>query len=84
MCESIANAKESTRDAALRRLAKRLHEKMEHLDPDDGAEWDDLTPLERDYYYFSLKAVLLERADVLRVLEVNQTDHDMVAGCLCR
>lgn len=71
MCEGIANAKESTRDAALWRLANRLHEKMEHLDPSDGVEWDDLTPMERDYFYFSLKAVLLERADVLRVLEVD-------------
>jgi hypothetical protein len=71
LSEGIANAKESTGDAALWRLAKRLHEKMDHLDPGDGVEWENLTPLERDYFYFSLKAVLLKRADVLRVLEVN-------------
>jgi hypothetical protein len=78
----IANADASSEGAALWRLAERLYEKMEHLDPSDGGEWSELTDLERDLYYFSIKAVLLERGDVLRILAVDLPNNDMVARSL--
>jgi hypothetical protein len=78
----IANADAPSDGAALWRLAERLYEKMEHLDQSDGREWSELTEFERDLYYFSIKAVLLERDDVLRILAVDLPNNDMVARSL--
>jgi hypothetical protein len=39
-------------------LAKRLHWKMEHLDPSDGPAWDDLRDEERDFYRLCIRAIL--------------------------
>ena len=57
----------------------RLFEVTERLDPNFEVDWSDLTAVERDYFYFSIKTVLLERADVLRVIEIDIADDDMIA-----
>jgi hypothetical protein len=64
-------------EAALWRLAERLYEVMDRLDP-SGEEWADLSPPERSLFYFSIKGVLLEHADVLRVLEANFASRDAI------
>lgn len=79
---SIANA-EGSAEAALWRLAERLYEKMEHLDP-SGSEWNGLDDAGRRYYYFAIKAVLLEHGDVLRVIKVNLGDNNMINRCFVR
>ena len=57
----------------------RLYEVTERLDPNYEVEWSELTALERDYFYFSIKTVLLERADVRCVIEIDIADDDMIA-----
>ena len=70
---------EREREAAIWRLAEWLQEYQDRLDPDLGS-WNGLTPTERDFYYFSVKAVLLQRDDVLRALEVDFAGNDVVDG----
>ncbi len=62
------------------RLAERLFEVEERLDSSFEVLWAELTVTERDFFYFSIKAVLLERGDVTRVLEVNSANNGMVSG----
>lgn len=79
MCgNEVPGERESERESALWRLTERLHEKMENLDPGGWPAWSDLTDIERNYFYFSLKSVLLEKADVLKILEVDNANGDMI------
>lgn len=64
-------------DAALWKLARRLYDEMERLDPDDTS-WDDLTELDREMWYFSVRAMLSERAEVLRVLHVDVSNNNNI------
>jgi hypothetical protein len=67
------------RDAALWRLAERLYETMEKLDP-SGTNWENLTYNDRFYFYFSVDSMLSEVGDVLRVLNIDLTNHNMIYG----
>ena len=42
-------------------LARRLHWKMEHLDPTDRPGWAALTERERDFYRLCVEAILDEK-----------------------
>jgi hypothetical protein len=66
------------RDAALWRLARRLYDEMERLDPTGCEGWGGLSDSERHIWYFAIHSVLEEYGDVLRVLHVDLADHDMV------
>jgi hypothetical protein len=77
------------KEAALSRLARRLFEIEEHLDPgppsaDDPEDltelWERLDECSKRFYRFSVEELLSERADVLRVLGVNRTDNDVILG----
>ena len=56
------------KDGPLWRLAERLYEAMDALDP-SGIDWVDLSDSERDLFYSALKVVFLEGSDVLAVVE---------------
>lgn len=52
----------STREEALEFLARRLHWKMEHLDPtNDPPEWELLSEHQREFYRACTNAILQER-----------------------
>lgn len=48
-----------TRDEALEELAKRLHSKMEHLEPTDASEWIALTCRQKDFYRTLIEEICL-------------------------
>jgi hypothetical protein len=51
-----------TQEEALEFLARRLHWKMEHLDPTDGPEeWEQLSEHQREFYRACVNAVFQER-----------------------
>lgn len=54
-----------TPDEAVEKLAERLFEKMEHLDPVGEPPWAALSEDERDFYRFSVQALICERALIL-------------------
>lgn len=56
------------KEAAVWRLARRLHWKMEQLDPTESSEWEALSERERDFYRHCIDAVLAERALVHAVI----------------
>lgn len=62
------------------RLAKRLYETMEYLDPeaDEAVSWADLGDRQREFYRLLILHLFSEREDVLRVLEVNVANDDMI------
>lgn len=49
------------REHAVASLAKRLHWKMEHLEPTERAEWDSLTEQERSFYRLCVETIFDER-----------------------
>lgn len=49
------------RERAVASLAKRLHWKMEHLDPTERADWDSLTAQERGFYRLCVESIFDER-----------------------
>jgi hypothetical protein len=54
--------RELSRDEAIEHLARRLHWKMEHLEPtDDGSSWDLLTDRQQDFYRVCVRAIFDER-----------------------
>lgn len=65
------------KEAALWRLAERLYDAMDRLDP-TGEDWSQLSDLERSLFYFSIKSVLLKRSDVLDVLEINLPNNNPI------
>jgi hypothetical protein len=61
---------EAAREAARWRLAKRLYDEMERLDPSpDTPEWETMPDFERRFYYHCITAILTERATVLMACE---------------
>ncbi len=56
-----------THSDPVKRLARILYEKMEHLDPGScgGESWDELSPHARDYYALCVEA-MVEQGPVLR------------------
>lgn len=62
-------------DLAVDLLAERLHWKLEHLDPTDGAVWADLSPHEQEVFKTCVWALLAERTAIFQALGVNLTDH---------
>jgi hypothetical protein len=68
------------RERALWSLARHLFEEIERLDPSSEETWDELPDSGRKIWYFAIKAVLLEHADVNRVLEIDQADCRMIGG----
>ncbi len=56
-----------TPEMAIERLAERLYETMEHLDPvsDEAIAWGSLNDRRRDFYCLCIEA-LLERRDLIR------------------
>lgn len=66
--------RETEREEAPWRLAKCFHEAMERLDPSD-IDWASLSEAERNVFYFSIKSVLSEYRDVLRVIEVDHIER---------
>ena len=71
--------REAERKEALWRLAERLHETMERLDP-SGIDWASLSEAERSLFYFAIKSVLSEYREVARVLEIDLTNNNVVIG----
>lgn len=57
--------KEAEAAAALERLAVRLYEVMERLEPTLGLEWGDLTEHEKDFYRATVYALADNRNDLL-------------------
>lgn len=49
------------REEALNLLAKRLHWKMEHLDPSENSCWDALGDRDRAFYHLCIEAIFNER-----------------------
>ncbi len=49
------------REQAVVSLAKRLHWKMEHLEPTERADWDSLTEQERAFYRLCVETIFDER-----------------------
>jgi hypothetical protein len=58
-------------DDAIEHLAKRLHWKMEHLDPTEDPDWDLLTERQRDFYRLCIKSLLAERSAIEEALQLT-------------
>lgn len=66
-------------DASLWRLAERLCNEMERLDP-SGSPWESLSESERKFFYFSVRAMLLVHGDVLGVIQENLSHNNAIDG----
>jgi len=55
-------------DEAIEALARRLHWKMEHLDPTDEDDWEKLSDRQREFYRISIVSLLEERALLISAL----------------
>ena len=49
-----------SREGAIGELAKVLHWKMEHLDPTEKPDWENLTDREREFYRLCVQAIFNE------------------------
>ncbi len=47
-------------DPALEGLAKRLFEKMNHLDPGEDESWEEVSECDRHFYRACIEAILME------------------------
>jgi hypothetical protein len=67
-----------SQDAAIDRLAHRLREKLEHLDPSlDAVEWESLSERQRDFYRLCIEDVLLDIEAVNAATQsAETTDRD--------
>lgn len=55
--------------AAIERLAEKLYDKLEHLDPTpDAPDWYDMTDDGRDLYRVVIKSLLCDRAAIMAAL----------------
>lgn len=61
------------------KLAKRLHETMEHLDPSSDASWDALSEREREFYRLCVDALIEDGDSVRKALDLS--DYDEVSRC---
>jgi hypothetical protein len=59
----------SLREEAILVLSRRLHWKMEHLDPTGEGEWEVLTDRKKDFYRLCVIAILDDADSVRRALE---------------
>ena len=50
----------ASREVALDRLARRLHETMERLDPTDDPAWDAMPELNKEFYRQCIKSIVYE------------------------
>lgn len=66
-------------ELAIEELAKVLHWKMEHLDPTDGGEWEDMSDDEREIFRQCVKA-LLRRGSLLSAANAlyRRTSYNIV------
>ncbi len=67
MADRPAFDNESPPNEAIECLARRLHWKMEHLDPTEDEEWDRLTERQKEFHRLCIREVirdelLIERA----------------------
>ncbi len=58
-------------DEAIDALAKRLHWKMEHLDPTDDDDWEKMSDRQREFYRISVESLLEERAHLISALTLR-------------
>lgn len=68
------------RMAHIEPLAKRLHSKMEHLDPCFGDEWDALSEVDKDFFRECIEFVVLhgELLEPFCVVLGDASDRDVV------
>ena len=64
-----AGVETTTPEEALELLARRLHWKMEHLDPTEDADWEELTDHQKNFYRASVRALLCDRHLLLIALD---------------
>lgn len=50
-----------TREEAIDILAKALRDKMEHMDPDFGPEWDNMTDDDKHYYEMCIHSIIAHK-----------------------
>lgn len=60
---------DATSRASIERLAIRLHDRMEHLDPTlNGSKWGDLSDHEREFYRLCIEDLLMDEELILKGL----------------
>jgi hypothetical protein len=57
--------------ARLERLSKELHRKLEHLDPTDDPEWEQLEDHDREFYRQCIKTLIVDLATEASKLETT-------------
>lgn len=60
------------------KLAERLYETMEHLDPSSDLPWDALTDRQREFYRLCVDALVEDGEQLKRCLDL--ADYDEVSG----
>jgi hypothetical protein len=63
--------KEDRELSARRRLAKRLFEAEEFLDPGNTGSWEELSERERSYYEALIGELLIEKRDLCLAMEIS-------------
>jgi hypothetical protein len=61
MSDSASSSVPGRVEEAIEALAKRLHWKMEILEPTTDSEWERLGERQRDFYRHSVRAIFQER-----------------------
>ena len=57
----------TTSEAAIERLAVRLHDRMEHLDPTlNASAWNNLSDHEKEFYRLCIEDLLMDNQLILR------------------
>jgi hypothetical protein len=75
MCESYVATKTklaattTPNDVDVEALAKVFYKAQERLDPTEGSDWEKLAPLEKEFYRYPVRVLLLEKELLLRALE---------------
>jgi hypothetical protein len=57
----VSESDRPARSRAILGLARRLHWKMEHLDPTNDPEWDRLSDCQREFYCLCVEALFDEK-----------------------
>lgn len=65
-------------DTHLEKLARRLHDKAEHLDPTDDDLWDAMSEDRRDFYRLCIEWLLLEPELILAALGERFPNDNLV------
>lgn len=66
------------KSSALETLAKKLHDKMEHLEPTDRPDWAHMDNHEREFYRLCIEWLVLEPEVILAALRERFPDDDLV------